>query len=192
MKTIFSTMALSASAVFLFSFTVPKNWFVAGSAPKSYEMGIAAGEGQTGNNAATIQSKDNKIKGFGTLMQNCNPDEYLGKRVKLTGYVKSEDVEGWAGLWFRVDQKREDYAKSFDNMKERAVKGTTEWTKYEIVLDVPLDASNLAYGALLSGKGKIWFDNLTFEIVDDTVPTTGQDAQKYMPLSEPANLSFEE
>ena len=125
-------------------------------------------------------------------MQNCLPDKFLGKRVRMTGYIKSENVTGWAGLWMRVDQKDSNKALSFDNMQDRAVKGTTEWTKYEIVLDVPLTATNLAYGALVSGGGTIWFDSISFEEVDESVPTTGEDQQKYMPVKEPSNLSFED
>lgn len=75
---------------------------------------------------------------------------------------------------------------AFDNMKDRAIKGTTEWQKYAIVLDVPENASNLAYGALLGGTRQIWFDNLKFEIVDETTLVTGQKP------SEPQNLNFEE
>lgn len=192
MKTTISTFILATAVLFLSSFDVPKSWFVAGSAPKSYNMGIESGAGQEGKNAATIQSKGEKVKGFGTLMQNCNPDKFLGKRVRLTAFVKSENVNGWAGLWLRVDQKNSTEPLSFDNMDDRAVKGTTEWTKYEIVLDVPASASNIAYGALLSGGGKIWFDNLTFEVVDASVPTTGENHKNRMPLKEPGNLSFEE
>lgn len=154
-------------------------------------MGIDVGSGQSGNNAATIKSKSNKINGFGTLMQNSLPDNFLGKRVKMSGYVKSENVANWAGLWLRIDQKNKDFAISFDNMKNRAIKGTTEWKKYEIVLDIPLDATNMAYGALLSGVGQIWFDNISFEVVNDTIEVTSESKQKFMPLSEPSNLNFE-
>ena len=73
-----------------------------------------------------------------------------------------------------------------------SVRDKTERTKYEIVLDVPLTATNLAYGALVSGGGTIWFDSISFEEVDETIPTTGEDQQKYMPVKEPSNLSFEE
>jgi hypothetical protein len=59
-------------------------------------------------------------------------------------------------------------------MEERAIKGTTDWKKYEIVLDVPLNASNIGFGALLSETGQIWLEKLNFEIVDTTVPTTGK------------------
>src|SRR5438045_796302 len=104
-------------------------------------------------------------------MQTCLADKYLGKRVRMSGYMKSKDVTEWAAFWFRVDQANSDKELSFDNMhdgkKDRSIKGTTEWTKYDIVLDVPLKASNLAYGALLGGTGQIWFENITFEVVDN-------------------------
>ncbi len=116
-------------------------WFIAGSAPKSYDMGTDKGAGQNGKNAATIKSIDSTVNGFGTLMQQCSPGKYLGKRVRMTGYMKSKDVKDWAAFWLRIDQKGSMQPLSFDNMhdmsKDRSIKGTTDWTKYEIVLDVP-------------------------------------------------------
>lgn len=54
------------------------------------------------------------------------------------------------------------------------------------------NASLIAYGALLNGAGQIWFDNITFEIVDDNVPTTGSvNGKKSVTQDEPANLDFE-
>lgn len=183
---------LSAAIFSLLSFDLPEGWIKAGSKPKSYEMGIAIGKGQNGKNAATIKSIDKKIDGFGTLMQQCKPDKYLGKRVKMTAYVKSEKVDDWAGLWLRVDQSGSQQPLSFDNMQDRAIKGTSDWTKYEIVLDVPSNASMLAYGTLLSGEGQVWFDRLNFEIVDDSVKPTGSinDVRSHI-QSQPTNLDFE-
>lgn len=179
----------------LASFDTPIGWFRAGSAPESYDMGIDKGAGQDGKNAATIKSRVKKINGFGTLMQDCLPDNYLGKRVRMSGMVKTKDVSEWAGLWFRIDQKDSDRELGFDNMHDgktdRSIKGTTDWTRYEIVLDVPVNASNLAYGALLVGTGQIWFDDIKFEIVDNSVPTTGGSTENQLPGKEPVNLDFE-
>jgi len=79
-------------------------------------------------------------------------------------------------------------------MQGRAIKGTTDWTLYDIVLDVPDSASNIAFGALLTGKGQIWFDNLKFEIVDKSIPTTEiykiKKTEKAK-TSGPTNLDFE-
>lgn len=170
-----------------FSFDLPKGWIVAGSEPKSYEMGIAKGEGQDGRNCATIKSIKKEIRGFGTLMQKTGTGLFLGKRIRMSAFVKSVNVADWAGLWFRVDELERSTPQSFDNMQDRPIKGTTEWKKYEIVLDVPEKAHALAFGALLGGTGQIWFDDIQFEIVEKSVPTTGFNNRK-----EPINLNFDE
>ena len=59
------------------------------------------------------------------------PEIYQGKKIKLTGYLKTENVTGSAGLWMKIDP-----SVAFDNMQNRPVKGTTDWTKYEITLDL--------------------------------------------------------
>jgi hypothetical protein len=190
-KKILKSILLVAAVFILFSFgfDIPEGWFEAGSHPGNYDMGIEKGAGQDGKNAATIKSKEKKIKGFGTLMQDCLPQKFIGKRVRMSGYMKSKDVESWAGFWMRVDEAGSQTPLSFDNMHDRSIKGTTEWKKYEIVLDVPAKASNIAYGALLYGTGQIWFDKLNFEVVDAYLPTTGKTGKA--PNAEPVNLDFE-
>ncbi|MFZ4412703.1 MAG: hypothetical protein ACOYOV_06440 [Bacteroidales bacterium] len=194
-KKIMTIVLLIAMTVTVLSFDLPKAWLKAGDKPNSYDMGIDKGAGQNGTNAATIQSRDKKIDGFGTLMQNCLPVNYLGKRIKMSGFLKTKDVAEWSGFWLRIDQKGSDETLGFDNMhdgkKDRSIKGTTDWTKYEIVLDVPLKTTNIAFGALLVGTGQIWFDNLKFEVVDNTIPTTGSGSESAMPLKEPTNLDFD-
>jgi hypothetical protein len=118
-------------------------------------------------------------------MQNCSAEKYAGKRVRMSGYIKSAQVKSWAAMWLRVDKDSD--AISFDNMADRAIKGDTPWKKYEIVLDIPEDATSLAYGVLLGGTGQVWFDDITFEVVDKKdVPSTAT------VLSEPTNLDFDE
>lgn len=178
-----------------FDYPLPEGWIKAGDKPKSYEMGIDKGAGPDGKNAATIKSIDKKIDGFGTLMQQCLPDIYLGKRVRMSGYVKTKDVSDWAGLWFRVDTKEGEKNMPFDNMhdgkKDRSLKGTNDWKKYDIVLNVPNSSVNLAFGALLAGTGQVWFANVEFAIVDNSVPTTGLRDEGNNDLTEPTNLNFE-
>ncbi|HKR03040.1 MAG TPA: hypothetical protein VJY62_00285 [Bacteroidia bacterium] len=190
-KRILTSVLIITLTAILFSFDLPAGWFKAGSKPKSYDMGVDKGAGEDGKNAATIKSIDEKIDGFGTLMQSCLPGKYLGKKIRMSGYVKSKAVDDKAGLWLRVDQANSQKPLSFDNMYDRPIKGTTDWKKYEIVLDVPLNSSKIAYGALLVGTGQIWFDNLNFEVVDNTVPATKDVKDNYTPDKEPVNLDFE-
>jgi hypothetical protein len=195
-KKLLTGVLFIAVTISFFSFDLPTGWFKAGSKPKSYDMGIDKGAGRDGKSAATIKSNSNKIKGFGTLMQNSLPYNYLGKRVRMTGWVMTQDVSDWSGLWFRIDEKGSNQPLGFDNMKDgkkdRSIKGTTEWTQYEIVLDVPFNAMNLAYGVLLSGTGQVWFDDIKFEVVDHNVETTGIGTNEMMPNKETINLDFEE
>jgi hypothetical protein len=194
-KRLLTLILLTGISVILFSFEIPTGWVIAGDKPKSYDMGIDKGAGQDGKNAATIKSIKNKIDGFGTLMQTCLPDKYYGKRIRMSGFLKANNVTDWASFWLRIDQKGSSETLGFDNMhdgkKNRSITGTTDWKKYEIVLDVPLNASDLAYGALLSGTGQIWFDNLNFEVVDSSVPLTGLEKASLMPNDAPENLDFE-
>ncbi|HTA81301.1 MAG TPA: hypothetical protein VK783_00075 [Bacteroidia bacterium] len=190
--TIFAIFLFACMAMAPASYELPKGWFKAGSDPGKYDMGVDKGSGQDGKNAATIKSNTDVSNGFGTLMQNCKPDKYIGKRIRMTAYVKSDNIKGWAGLWLRVDQNGSNNRLAFDNMEDRAIKGTTNWTKYEIVLDVPEGASNIAFGALISGTGQIWFDQLSFEVVDSSVKTTGKTNSITFIPSEPTNLDFQE
>ena len=151
-------------------------------------MGVEKSIDEGKKNTATIKSIENEINGFGTLMQNSLPKEFLGKRIKMSGEMKSSDVKSWAGFWLRVDQEKSKKPLAFDNMSERPVKGNSDWTKYEIVLDIPKEASNLAYGALLNGTGQIWFDNIKFEVVSKDEKTTGKNGKQ---LARPTNLNFD-
>jgi hypothetical protein len=75
-------------------------------------------------------------------------------------------------------------------MQSRPIKGTTAWTRHEVVLDVAPNAKNLAFGILLDGTGAAWIDEVGFEVVDKSVATTGTPAGEEL-AAEPANLDFE-
>ena len=147
-------------------------WYYAGSKPKSYQMGKDTSVVYKDQNVLRINSIEKKINGFGTIMKTVKSDLYKGKTVKMTGFVKSEDVKNWAGLWMRVDYYSTDVL-AFDNMRNRAIKRSKDWEKYEVVLFVPQDATSISYGVLLDGTGQIWFKNIKLEIVDDSIPETG-------------------
>ncbi len=107
-------------------------------------------------------------------MQNISPDSYRGERIRLSAQIKSDTIEDWAGLWLRVDGKEKN-SLQFDNMRDRPITGTTSWNRYEIVLDVPDDSTNLAFGVLVSGPGTVWLDGLEIDVVSKSTPKTGLD-----------------
>ncbi len=169
---------------------LPEGWIKGGAQNSKYKMGLEKGSGQNGKSAATIKSFDTEVEDFGNMMQSFSAAKYINKRIRMSGYLKTKDVIKWAAFWVRVDQEHSKTPLAFDNMmtgKDRSVKGTTEWTKYEIVLDVPEGASNIVIGFMLAGSGQVWADNIKFEIVDKTIPITAGKEIKF----EPINLDFE-
>jgi hypothetical protein len=86
----------------------------------------------------------------------------------------------------RVD--RGNTTASIDNMQNRAIKGTTGWQHYEVVLVVPKDATRIAFGILLDGYGEVWLNSTKFEIVGLETPTHGV-IQNNRP-DKPVNLDF--
>ncbi|RPJ59788.1 MAG: hypothetical protein EHM23_12835 [Acidobacteria bacterium] len=103
-------------------------------------------------------------RGFGVATGGFPVEKAAGKRVRFSGYIKTADMtRGFAGLWWRVDGK-DGQVLAFDNMQDRGVTGTTDWTRYEIELPVAADAVNINFGALHTGDGAAWFDGLKVEL----------------------------
>ena len=145
----------------------PAGWFRAGDHPQNYTTGW------DGSAVVSIVSKpDSSGVGFGTLMRQMDATEYRGMRVRFTATVRSEDVTGWAGLWMRVDRGSRTVA--FDNMQSRAIRGTTRWKMYDVVLNVPADATKISFGTLVISRGSVWMENAHIEPVDNSVPTTAR------------------
>ena len=164
-----------------------KDWFLAGSHPSDYEHEMRETDSFEGKRVVVVRCIAKRPGGFGTLMQQCAPDDYVGQRVRFSGALRSRDVADWAGLWLRVDEGK-GRTLAFDNMQDRAVRGTTDWARYDVVLDVAGGASLLAYGALLSGGGEIAVADFRLEQVGTDVPTTDRRRR----LARPSNLDFSE
>ncbi|HWF06921.1 MAG TPA: hypothetical protein VG297_00580 [Bryobacteraceae bacterium] len=171
----------------------PSGWLLAGGNPRNYETGIDSKTTFGGEPSAYLKTTSaapeapQGVQNFGTLMQMFNATkEYAGQRVRFSAYVKSDNVTDWAALWMRVDRKGSPTL-SFDNMQNRAIKGTTEWQRYEVVLDVQADATAIAFGILLAKSGAVWLTGVKFEIVGASVPVTNMLAAP----TAPQNLNFE-
>jgi len=162
-----------------------------------YDEAIKHGGSYSVSFLAIEVTKDDQAR----LTQRFVADRYRGKRVRFSGYMKTNMVNGWAGLWMRVDTVTK-VGWAFDDMEDREAKGTTDWKRYQVVLDVPQDAAAIYLGAHLFGRGQVWVDDCAFEVVGDDVPATdgsrlrgGRERNFSIPPfldDEPVNLDFEE
>jgi RNA polymerase sigma factor (sigma-70 family) len=112
-------------------------------------------------------------------------NRFRGKRIRISGWIKTNDVRECAGL--------EMYAYSADGelravdqmMCSRPIHGTTDWREYQIVQDIPQDATKIFLSAILFCSGEIWTDDFQAEVVASDVPLTeDQYWQIYSPIAQ--------
>ena len=169
----------------------PAGWHKNGSNNSAYDVGVDEHESWGGMPSAYVKSiSPSAADAFGGMMQTTSAEAYHDKRVKLTGWVKTEDASGGGHLWLRIDGQKPGEMLGFDNMNSRAPKGTTDWQEFSTVLDVPKEASTINYGFFVKGTGKVWVNGLTIQPVGSDVPTTNMDLSPRNLPKTPVNLGF--
>lgn len=111
-------------------------------------------------------------EGVVSLSQSFRPESIRGKRIQLTAWARSQEIDGYGFFWLRVDGKEIEDILAFDNMSVRTLRGTNEWRAYRIVVDVPTEAASVVFGAYLSGIGQLWVDDFSFETVSTSTAVT--------------------
>jgi len=165
---------------------VPPAWHVTGDRAPDYEAGILPGITHGSDRVAQLRLRAaiSEPAGFGALVQTIAAPRYVGRRVRFSAIMRTREVTGWAGLWLRVDGANGTI--EIDNMQDRPLRGTTDWTEAAIVLDVAEQARCLLFGALLSGAGAVDLARLRFEEVSQDTPVT---VATLLP-EEPQSLDF--
>lgn len=159
-------------------------WHLAGDRPEAYEIGLEAGGG--GSRTAYLRTTGDPGEGFGTLMQTVLADEYRDRRVRFTAELRGEEIERWAGLWMRVDGVGQELL-GFDNMQDRPLRGSFDWSRSDVVLEVPVEAQAIAFGVVMGGKGGVRLREVRLEAVGRDVPVT----RSRPPIArQPQNLDF--
>ena len=111
-----------------------------------------------GARSVRLERTANSADEFSTVTKQI-PLGLAGKQLELRGFLRTEAVSGFAGLWMREDGET-GVAAEFDNMEKQGLKGTVDWKQYSVVLPLDPDANQLSFGVLLSGAGKAWADDL--------------------------------
>jgi C-terminal processing protease CtpA/Prc len=118
-----------------------------------------------GKSVARIERRANGPGQFSTLTKSI-PMGFKGAKIELRGFLRTEEVSDFAGLWMREDG--EGGPVEFDNMEARQLKGTTQWSEYSIALPLNPGARTLFFGFLLVGTGRAWASE--FQLLVDGKP----------------------
>src|SRR5579871_2190527 len=131
-----------------------------------YRMGVDP-HGAPDGPAAYLTAANAHPSGDASLSQICRADAYRGKRIRYSALVRTEGVETSGDLYLHLDAP--DRVRTW-NMLDKPILGTTDWKRYEYVVDVAKNNQGFIFGIALEGKGKIWVRDIRFEVVDQTVP----------------------
>lgn len=110
-----------------------------------------------GQQAVRLERTHDDSNHFSTITKSI-PIEFSGTTLEFRGFIRTENVTEFAGLWMREDG--DSGMLQFDNMQSRQLKGTTPWTEYSIKLLFDPNAKQLVFGVLMAGTGKAWADDL--------------------------------
>ncbi len=99
-----------------------------------------------------------------TAWGSINVAAYRGKAVHIFGLLKIASASSDGAVWAHVDTADSGNYK-YDDMSDRALRGTQGWQPFSIVLQVSDDATAIAFGPWLRGPGEIWASHLTVEAV---------------------------
>lgn len=173
---------------------IPKGWIMAGANPVEFDAFVDSSTSHSGTQCALLTHNQN-ISGnsaWGTLMQSFSPEKYLEKRLRMAVWIKTADIEGSVNAWMRVDGLERGKMLAFDNMCNRPIKNVKQWKEYSVVLDVPKEATNIAFGVYLVGKGRAWLDDFSLTTVGSTTPVTECSCSPNRKgVRDPQNLDFE-
>ncbi len=102
---------------------------------------------------------------FGLFKQRIDVRRYIGKRVKVAAYLKSQDVKaGGGGVYVRIDGASD--AILGHDFRSGATQGTHGWKPFRTVVEIPAGARWLEFGVMLQDLGILWADE--FEVSETT------------------------
>jgi erythromycin esterase len=144
-------------------------WQISSDSPDSYQKDFDLRVAHSGQSSLSLQSVTAAPGGSARAGQTIRAGGYQGQRVRLTAYIKTQNVAGSAGLVLDV---RTGGMQSPPSATQGAklITGSQEWQQTSIELDVPPNAQTISYGVVLRGAGKLWLDELRLEILPAAKP----------------------
>jgi erythromycin esterase len=154
---------------------LPLTWSVGGS---GFDFRLDAVDFHSGQQSLRIRHGMASANTLATASHSFPIELVRGKRVRVRGWLKTMNVTGAAGIWWRVDGEHETI--SLDNAPPPGLPlGNSNWTRYEFEREISRDGKTIYWGVFLRGGGTAWFDNL--EIFIDGAP---------LQQGSPATLTF--
>jgi len=124
----------------------------------------------SGKRSYSVESRSDTVKdrgmgGAGTMYLSSTINKK--RKIKVSAFIKTKNLtEGAAGILVILNGEKGQVFQA-DN-HEKSPTGTTDWIKYELELPLTADVRSVSFAFIMTGKGKVWFDDVQV-MVDDQV-----------------------
>jgi hypothetical protein len=85
-----------------------------------------------------------------------------GRTLRVSGFLKTDSVVGFAGLWLRLDGALDIIA--WDKMRDVGLSGTNDWAEYSVELPLDRHVRSISFGVHVNGAGTVWTDDLDVSV----------------------------
>lgn len=142
-------------------------WAVQHAGPESYRFHVDDAVRHEGRRSLRVENVGPEP--YGMIYQPLDAAPYRGKTVRFAAWLKSENAAGnrfGKGVGLHLQTLRRGFPLDVASMRRNAVQGTTDWTRYELVLAVGSEADQIEVGMNLFGPGIAWIDATTLDVID--------------------------
>ena len=131
----------------------PNGWFINPAGTVQVDKTVVHG----GPWSARFERNAASTGNFSVISKNL-PVDFAGGTVELRGFLRTKNVTGFADLYIREDG--ESGVLQFKGMDDQHIDGTRDWSEFSVSIPIDENARQLQFGALLSGTGTMWADDL--------------------------------
>ena len=148
----------------------PSGWFKAMIPAEGLVMSWEDGISHTGEKCVSI-SNEHIYEGptFNNWAQNIEENMPIGRKIKLSGWIKTENVVGNSTL--SIQCFGENYTFLVDAITQ-PVSGTTSWNNYTTSVTIPEGTTMIYVRVGLEGTGQVGFDDLELRVIETHGGTT--------------------
>jgi hypothetical protein len=118
--------------------------------------------------AASLRIDNVGPEPFGSTYQQVDATRLRGQRLRWSGWLRTEGVRGSAtggGAVLLMQAMQAGAPLAWNHMTDAPIRGTTDWQRVSIELDVPAAAETVEVGVMLHGPGRLWLDDVELEAV---------------------------
>jgi hypothetical protein len=138
----------------------PPGW-LNGGGWAGYPAEVSTDNPNSGQQCALLRSDPkSRVRDYGVLSQMIEITPFRNQAIHLCIFARAVTVaDGWAAVFYRVDRAG-DQKPLFVN---RRIAGK-DWHNYDFDLEIPADGIRMQFGVTLSGEGRVWLDDASFEV----------------------------